>query len=53
MKIINKEKYSFLENEKNNKNNVKINLNKCNYDKFLKGILSLKPPESFYKEEYV
>ena len=55
MKEINKEKYSFLENEKNIKNNdnLKININKCNYDKFLRGILSLKPPETFYKEEYV
>ena len=49
MKELNKEKYSFLEHE-NDKN---INLNKCTYDQFLKGILSLKPSETFCNEGYI
>ena len=53
MKEINKEKYSFLDENIKNNDTAKINVNKCNYDKFLKGILSLKPPDTFYKEEYV
>ena len=54
MKELSREKYTFLENEKNDKTKeIKINLNKCNYDKFLKGILSLKPSETFCKEEYI
>lgn len=48
LKELNKEKYSFLDN-----NEINVNLNKCNYDKFLKGILSLKPSETFCKEEYI
>ena len=50
MKELNKEKYSFLDNENNG---ININLNKCTYDKFLKGILSLRPSETFCKEEYI
>ena len=50
MKELNKEKYSFLDNENND---ININLNKCTYDKFLKGILSLNPSETFCKEEYI
>ena len=50
MKELNKEKYSFLDNENND---ININLNKCTYDKFLKGILSLRPSETFCKEEYI
>ena len=48
IKELNKEKYSFLDN-----NQINTNLNKCTYDKFLKGILSLKPSETFCKEEYI
>ena len=50
MKELNKEKYSFLDNENND---ININLNKCTYDKFLKGILSLSPSETFCKDEYI
>ena len=57
LKEISKEKYTFLDDEKNNnkegEKKLKTNLNKCNYDKFLKGILSLKPSETFCKEEYI
>lgn len=54
LKEISKEKYTFLDNENNNKEGKKkVNLNKCNYDKFLKGILSLQPSETFCKEEYI
>ena len=57
LKEISKEKYTFLDDEKlNNKERGKIlktDLNKCNYDKFLKGILSLEPSETFCKEEYI
>ena len=48
IKELNKEKYSYLNN-----NQINTNLNKCTYDKFLKGILSLKPSETFCKEEYI
>ena len=50
MKELNKEKYSFLDN---GNNDININLNKCTYDKFLKGILSLSPSETFCKDEYI
>ena len=43
-----KEKYSFKED--NNKIN---NLNMVDYDKFLKGILSLKPSENIGKDKYI
>ena len=53
MKEISKEKYTFLDDAKLNNKEEKKNLNKCNYDKFLKGILSLEPSEPFYKEIYI
>ena len=51
LKEITKEKYCFTNNEK--KNNKSLNLNKLNYDNFLKGILSLRPSETLCKEEYI
>ena len=54
LKEISKEKYYFTNIEYNSKINFNnINLNKCNYDKFTKTILSLKPSESFSKEKYI
>ena len=54
LKEISKEKYYFTNIEYNDKINFNnINLNKCNYDKFTKTILSLKPSESFSKEKYI
>ena len=59
MKELNKEKINVnIDNNNNNYNlnnvgNFFLNINKCNYDKFLKGILSLKPGEIFGKEEYI
>ena len=54
LKEISKEKYYFTKIEYNDKINFNnINLNKCNYDKFTKTILSLKPSESFSKEKYI
>ena len=54
LKEISKEKYYFTNIEYNDKINFSnINLNKCNYDKFSKTILSLKPSESFSKEKYI
>ena len=49
MKELSREKYTFIDEGKHHESN----LNKCNYEKFLKGILSLKPSETFYKEEYI
>ena len=51
LKEISKEKYSFTNDKKNY--NKSLNLNKLNYDNFLKGILSLRPPEMICKEEYI
>jgi len=54
LKEISKEKYYFTNIEYNDKINFSnINLNKCNYEKFSKTILSLKPSESFSKEKYI
>jgi hypothetical protein len=54
LKEISKEKYYFTNIEYTDKINLNnINLNKCNYDKFSKTILSLKPSESFSKEKYI
>ena len=57
MKEINKEKMTVNNDNDNDCNsnlgNFFLNINKCNYDKFSKGILSLKPGETFSKEEYI
>lgn len=54
LKELSKEKYSFTNIINEEKNGAKkINFNKCNYDKFKKGILSLKPSKTFCKEEYI
>ena len=46
-----KEKYSFKEDNKTK--NYNTNLNLVDYDKFLKGILSLKPSDNLGKEKYI
>ena len=46
-----KEKYSFKEDNKTKNYNININL--VDYDKFLKGILSLKPSDNLGKEKYI
>ena len=53
-KEISREKYFFynIENKEKNTNN-KINYNKCNYEKFSQGILSLNPSKLFAKEKYI
>ena len=51
LKELSKEKYSFKEDDNNKTKN--INLNFVDYNKFLKGILSLKPTENIGKEEYI
>ena len=51
LKELSKEKYSFKEDDNNKTKN--INLNLVDYNKFLKGILSLKPTENIGKEEYI
>ena len=48
IKELNKEKYSFI-----NENNLKTNLNKIDFEQFLKGVLSLRPSENFGREEYI
>lgn len=50
LKELSKEKYS-VNNKDDFQNNLK--LNKVDYDKFNKGILSLRPSENFGKEEYI
>ena len=50
MKELSKEKYSFKEG---NVNKNESNLNLVDFDKFKKGILSLKPSDNFNKEEYI
>lgn len=50
MKELSKEKYSFKEG---NVNKNDSNLNFVDFDKFKKGILSLKPSDNFNKEEYI
>ena len=50
IKNLSKEKYSFS-NIKGNANNTNLNL--IDYNKFMKGILSLKPSDNFTKEEYI
>ena len=50
MKELSKEKYSFKEGNVNKKES---NLNFVDFDKFKKGILSLKPSDNFNKEEYI
>ena len=50
MKELSKEKYSFKEG---NVNKNESNLNFVDFDKFKKGILSLKPSDNFNKEEYI
>ena len=50
MKELSKEKYSFKEG---NLNKNESNLNLVDFDKFKKGILSLKPSDNFNKEEYI
>ena len=51
IKELSKEKYSFKED--NNTKNNDINYNLVDYNKFLKGILSLRPSENIGKEEYI
>ena len=51
IKELSKEKYSFKED--NNTKTNDINYNLVDYDKFLKGILSLRPSENIGKEEYI
>ena len=51
LKELSKEKYSFKEDDNNKTKN--INLNLVDYNKFLKGLLSLKPTENIGKEEYI
>jgi ribosomal protein S18 len=51
IKELSKEKYSFKEDNKNKAYNTNLNL--VDYDKFLKGILSLKPSENIGKEKYI
>ena len=51
IKELSKEKYSFKEDNKNKDYNTNLNL--VDYDKFLKGILSLKPSENIGKEKYI
>ena len=54
LREISKEKYIFTNIENNDKVNYNnIHLNKCNYDKFTQTVLSLKPNESFSKEQYI
>ena len=54
LREISKEKYIFTNIEYNDKVNYNnIHLNKCNYDKFAKTVRSLKPNESFSKEQYI
>ena len=48
IKELSKEKYSFM-----TENNIKTNLNKIDFDKFLKGVLSLRPSDNLGKEEYI
>ena len=50
MKELSKEKYSFKEGHVNKNES---NLNLVDFDKFKKGILSLKPSDNFNKEEYI
>ena len=50
MKELSKEKYTFKEG---NINKSDLNLNLVDFDKFKKGILSLKPSNNFNKEEYI
>jgi len=50
LKELSKEKYSF-NNPTELQNNIV--LNKVDYDKFKKGILSLRPSDNFGKEEYI
>ena len=52
IKELSKEKYTFKEDNNDNKNH-NVNLNLVDYDKFLKGILSLKPSDNIGKEEYI
>ena len=51
LKELSKEKYSFKED--NNNINHNTHLNFVDYNKFLKGILSLKPSENIGKEKYI
>lgn len=50
LKELSKEKYTFKED---NINKNELNLNLVDYNKFKKGILSLKPSNNFNKEEYI
>ena len=49
MKELTKEKYYFKEDDNNKTNNINL----VDFDKFLKGILSLKPTDNFGKEKYI
>ena len=54
LKEISKEKYYFTNIEKSDKiNPKKHNLNRCNYEKFYKTILSLRPSKEVSKEKYI
>ena len=50
MKELSKEKYFFKEG---NTNKNELNINLVDFNKFKKGILSLKPSDNFNKEEYI
>ena len=51
LKELSKEKYSVNNSQTESQNNPI--LNKVDYDKFKKGILSLRPSDNFGKEEYI
>ena len=53
LKEISREKYFFSFIENNKDKNINFAYNKCNYDKFLRTILSLNPSELFAKEKYI
>ena len=50
IKELTREKYSFKTDDMSNK---KINMNLIDFDKFLEGILKLRPSNNFGKEEYI
>mgnify|MGYP007070214207 FL=1 len=49
MKELTKEKYFFKDDDNNKVNNINL----VDFDKFLKGILSLRPTDNFGKEKYI
>ena len=54
LKEISKDKYLFTNIDNNEKINLsKINLNRCNYEKFFQAVLSLHPTKNFSDEKYI